>query len=314
MVNKDENGNDLSDTVSFQIKGTMTVDGNMVTDATVFSDESLHVTGTMSGDLTIGDAKNVGYAEIGTITGDVVVANGELYVTEELDTSSVKASEEGTIEFASDATIGTTAGSLFKDSTGEPVSNVGGLTFTGTGTPENAAKQEGGVKTEATLNLEILVNAKKYREYTGAWANRYPDSVAVDGNNVTITTKNIQVQNDEGKWESDTERGSMMDYVARFLGALYRANVDEKDGPAVTEIVYNGTTFVWNGDKAGSNWVEDVTGETKAKTLIYCLYGSTGEEDGEVPVDNPTSIPLTVNGQEINITVKYPVGTAESGS
>ena len=299
----------------FVIYGTMYVNGaEMETDADVWSGESLHVAGIMSGDLTIGDADNVGYAVVGTITGDVVVANGELYVTEELDTSSVKASEEGTIEFASDATIGTTAGSLFKDSTGEPVSNVGGLTFTGTGTPENAAKQEGGVKTEATLNLEILVNAKKYREYTGAWANRYPDSVAVDGNNVTITTKNIQVQNDEGKWESDTERGSMMDYVARFLGALYRANVDEKDGPAVTEIVYNGTTFVWNGDKAGSNWVEDVTGETKAKTLIYCLYGSTAEEDGEVPVDNPTSITLTVNGQEINITVKYPVGTAESGS
>ena len=317
VVNKDENGNDLSDTVSFQIKGTMTVDGNMVTDATVFSDESLHVTGTMSGDLTIGDAKNVGYAEIGTITGDVVVANGELYVTEELDTSSVKASEEGTIEFASDATIGTTAGSLFKDSTGEPVSNVGGLTFTGTGTPENAAEQEGGVTTKATLNLEILVNAKNYEKYTGAWANRYPNSVAVDGNNVTITTKNIQVQND-GEWVSDTERGSMMDYVARFLGALYRANVDEKDGPAVTEIVYNGTTFVWNEgeNNEGSNWVEDVADETEAKTLIYCLYGKSNEdqEEAEVPMNNPTSIPLTVNGQEINITVKYPVGTAESGS
>ena len=88
----------------------------------------------------------------------------------------------------------------------------------------------------------------------------------------------------------------------------------DANGVEVEPFVYNGTTFVWNGDKAGSNWVEDVTGETKAKTLIYCLYGSTGEEDGEVPVDNPTSIPLTVNGQEINITVKYPVGTAESGS
>ena len=258
----------------------------------------------------------MGYAEIGTITGDVVVANGELYVTEELNTSSVKASEEGTIEFASDATIGTTAGSLFKDSTGEPVSNVGGLTFTGTGTPENAAEQKGGVTTEATLNLEILVNAKNYDGYDKAWANRYPNSVAVDGNNVTITTKNIQVQNDNEEWVNDTERGSMMDYVARFLGALYRANVDEKDGPAVTEIVYNGTTFVWDesGTSKGSNWDEDVTGDAEAKTLIYCLYGSTAEEDGEVPVDNPTSITLTVNGQEINITVKYPVGTAESGS
>ena len=242
----------------------------------------------------------------------MVVANGELYVTEELDTSSVKASEEGTIEFASDATIGTTAGSLFKDSTGEPVSDVGGLTFTGTGTPENAAEQKGGVTTEATLNLEILVNAKNYEKYTGAWGNRYPNSVAVDGNNVTITTKNIQVQNDSQQWVNDTERGSMMDYVARFLGALYRAN--QNGDTAVTEIVYNGTTFVWEGNKAGSNWIEDVTGETEAKTLIYCLYGSTAEEDGEVPVDNPTSITLTVNGQEINITVKYPVGTAESGS
>ena len=301
----------------FVIYGTMYVNGaEMETDADVWSGESLHVAGIMSGDLTIGDADNVGYAEVGTITGDVVVANGTLYVNEELDTSSVKASEEGTIEFASDATIGTTAGSLFKDSTGEPVSNVGGLTFTGTGTPENAAGQEGGLSTEATLNLEILVNAKNYEKYTGAWGNRYPNSVAVDGNNVTITTKNIQVQNDDKEWVDDTERGSMMDYVARFLGALYRAN--QNGDTAVTEIVYNGTTFVWNkdGESKGSNWVEDVTGETEAKTLIYCLYGSSSEtqEEAEVPMDNPTSIALTVNGQEINITVKYPVGEAESGS
>ena len=301
VVNKDENGNDLSDTVSFQIKGTMTVDGNMVTDATVFSDESLHVTGTMSGDLTIGDAKNVGYAEIGTITGDVVVANGTLYVTEELDTNSVKASKEGTIEFANDATVGTKAEALFTDLNGEPVSDVGGMTFTGSVDVEDLEEAESGVSTGEALSLDILVNAKNYEGYTeGTWKDRYqPDNFTIDGNTVTISTSETKTGN--------AERSSNMEWVARFLGALHEAN------EGVTEIVYGDTTFKWNADAKlnGSKWT--VNGEeynngedniNSRNSLIYYIYGSTTEGSEIKPVD-PSSITLTVDGTEIVINVEY---------
>ena len=84
-----------SDTATVEVNGTLEVTGNdSVSETTVNSTQSLRVGGTMSGKLIIGTSAK-GYAEVGTMTGDVVVTNGRLVINVALNSSSVSGSEGG---------------------------------------------------------------------------------------------------------------------------------------------------------------------------------------------------------------------------
>lgn len=111
------------------VKGTMTVYGDNKVNTVVLSANSLYVTGTMSGKLTVGDTKNEGKAVIGTQTGDVSVINGTLTINEKLDASNISGSEGAVITFAKGAELGSQSKDKFTNGTAN-VTNVAGQSFT----------------------------------------------------------------------------------------------------------------------------------------------------------------------------------------
>lgn len=101
-------------------------------------------------------------------------------------------------------------------------------------------------------NYPALVAASEYlySDYT------YTGEITIDGN--TVTTK----------YESATEaQDNMMNDLARFLGALYRAG-------GVTSIVYGSDTYTWDteGTLKGSNWKN---GSTTLVSKITADYVAT---------------------------------------
>ena len=119
----------------------------------------------------------------------------------------------------------------------------------------------------------------------------FASDVKVVGNTITLSQEGVTVIRDV-----------YMDDVARFLGKLH-------DTAEASTIVFKGTTYVWGPKEdgsylKGSNWfdaaddylVTDIAGRN---TLVYAIFGSADDDTA----DNPTSIPLTVDGVEMIINL-----------
>ena len=103
---------------------------------------------------------------------------------------------------------------------------------------------------------EALQNAKTYT-YDPAYENK--GTFTVDGTTISYQSNNIASE--------DT-----MNDIARFLGALYRANHG-----AVRELTINGTVYTWDeeaaGNLKGSNWV-DASGKTLISKMVAAFQAN----------------------------------------
>ena len=96
-----------------------------------------------------------------------------------------------------------------------------------------------------------------YDDYT------YVGAISIDNSNNTVNYTITAAKAAETRPGDDTPGYHIMFDMARFLGALYRA-----EGTGITEITYKGVTYHWdeNNGLLGSNWVDD-----NSKTLVSVL-------------------------------------------
>ena len=125
---------------------------------------------------------------------------------------------------------------------------------------------------------EIFEDALAY-EYSDG--REYVGTVTIKGTSVTGTYTTTESQEESGK--------SIMNDMARLLGALYRAGDAQK-------IVYDDTTYTWNSKmgNTGSNWV-DADGTTLV-SVITAAVKDTLTSTGIATVE------LTVDGIDITFT------------
>lgn len=296
----DENNTTM---IQVNVYGTTNVAGDTYDQVAwnVFSAHSLNVNGEVKGSLTLGSSEADGYAEIGTMTGKLILVNGELVVTDALNSKNIdlKNAKDVTVTLEAGIEIGEDVADVFTDADGYEISGdaLEDQVFTVKGSGEDAK-----LATDKTTGLKVLMDAMNY-EYT---QNKYTykGDVSVNDNTVTFTYGAAAVNRD-----------NFMNDVSRFLGALVYAG--EQTEEVTMTIVYDSETYKWDNDASskGSKWHSGDeyfagTGEDEDKsqsnTLIYHIFGTTTEqtEDMEetlIKADFPDRIELTVGGESVII-------------
>lgn len=118
--------------------------------------------------------------------------------------------------------------------------------------------------------------------------------------------------------------------LARFLGAIYRANLGEGEGAtsAVTSITYNDKTYVWdaNGTLKGSNWVtggdtneeneqpEDATETSTKTTLVSAIRASWASNFTDEYFTAPISLKINDTDVSLNVTINVKEFSVENES
>ncbi len=140
-----------------------------------------------------------------------------------------------------------------------------------------------GGATEASLpHNNSLASAAKDYVYPTDNPYTYNGTITVNGNSVTYTIANSSIG----------DGSAVMNDMARFLGALYRA-------AGVQTIKYNGNTYTWRpdlaGDLKGSNWYD----VTYSKTLVSVLKTDKGSS---VVGKTPFTITFDADGTTMSFT------------
>lgn len=219
----------------------------------------------------------------GTVAEAVVNGNGNAVDTKGTE---VTVAEEAT---------GTTAGGE-NVAAGESATTPGGSTggtVSGGGSTGGGSTGGGSGTVDHTDEVKAaLKNAVKTADqyaYDPAYTYSGNYTVTEDGDVLTLSSVYSLTQGSDG---------TAMNDMARFLGALYRAD----NGATVKSITYGGNTYTWaNGENAtnvGSNWVADPAqpagdGNTLVSKIVddYQATGTIGE--------------LTLNGNyDVSITMK----------
>lgn len=107
--------------------------------------------------------------------------------------------------------------------------------------------------------------------------------------------------------------------LARFLGAIYRANLGEGEGAtsAVTSITYNDKTYAWDANETlkGSNWVtgsdtdeeneqpEDATETSTKTTLVSAIRASWASNFTDEYFTAPISLKINDTDVSLNVTI-----------
>ena len=297
-----------TDAVKVKNYGTVNVKGNYDIPHEEYAN-TLTVGGTMSSELTLGDgtAAKAGKAEIGTMTGDLVLKSGTLVVTDALNSKNIelKDAKDVTVTLEAGIEIGEDVADVFTDADGYEISGdaLEDQVFTVKGSGEDAK-----LATDETTGLKVLMDAMKYK-YTNDNEYTYSGEISVDGSTVTFTYGAAEVS-----------RTNFMNDVARFLGALVYGNdeAEDDDGKVTMIIERDGKTYKWDNsednDAKGSKWFtgesfNDGSGEGNKKgnsnTLVYHIFGTSTEETEEtgdlIPAAFPTTIELTVDGESVTI-------------
>ena len=97
------------------------------------------------------------------------------------------------------------------------------------------------------------------------------------------------------------ERSVIVNDLARFLGGLYRNNLDDEDAHIVTELTYGGNTYTWDteGTLIGSNWKR---GDNI--TLVKDLAESMTLEDLQAAILSGTPIEVTIGTNLGDLTLR----------
>lgn len=169
-----------------------------------------------------------------------------------------------TVENNSSSSVTTDKGTVGAGETGSTGSSSSGGSSSGGGSSSDSTQQ---IKT-------ALKNAVKN-------ADQYPYDPAYIYSGDFVVTEKGDVLTLSGAYSlTQGMDGTAMNDMARFLGALYRAD----NGATVKSIVYQGTVYTWaNGENAvnlGSNWVKDANAAASdGNTLVSAIvdeYQSKG--------------------------------------
>jgi len=94
-----------------------------------------------------------------------------------------------------------------------------------------------------------------------------------------------------------SEPSDMMNDLARFLGGLYRGNMDG-NGPIVVELKFDGVSYTWDvkETRKGSNWVDSKNGTTTLVSVITAKYnaGEIASVDLTIVDSSDDIFPFTV--------------------
>ena len=297
-----------TDTVKVKNYGTVNVKDNYDIPHEEYAN-TLTVGGTMSSELTLGSSTADGYAKIGTMTGKLILVNGELVVTDALNSSNIDLSkaDDVTVTLEAGIEIGKDVADVFTDADGYEISGdaLEDQVFTVKGSGKDAK-----LATDETTGLKVLMDAMNFKYTDNEYTNKYTykGDVSVNDNTVTFTYGAAAVNRD-----------NFMNDVARFLGALVYGNDEAKDddGNVTMTIERDGKTYKWDNSKndaKGSKWFtgesfNDGTGEDSKKgdsnTLVYHIFGTSMEETEEtgdlIPAAFPDVINLTVDGESVTI-------------
>ena len=293
---------ELDGNETLTIEGTLIVNGDMKEDAVVFSDESLHVSGIMSGELTLGgeESSQVGYAEIGTMNGKLILVNGTAEVTKALDEKfaiEVKAEADVSLKLERGITVGAEAKAA--------LNNVGVALDADTmenGVELTASKDDKTLTVDSSVANAMLVAAANYQYSDEKSFGTY--TVAGDTVTITVTEKG----SDDG---NKTGRDTMIDATARFLGALHAEGAEA--------IKHNGKSYAWydEGKLDGSNWTvngaqyvdnkpsDGTTGNRNS--LTYYIFGSN-TEGYDVKGTCPETVDLDVDGESVTLNLVFGSG------
>lgn len=168
---------------------------------------------------------------------------------------------------------------------------------------------------------EMLQKAASY-EYKDAMSYTYHGMFEVTDTTINYTADRTVLTDKDG---AVTQLSADL---ARFLGAIYRANLGEEEGAtsAVTSITYNDKTYVWdaNGTLKGSNWVtggdtneeneqpEDATETSTKTTLVSAIRASWASNFTDEYFTAPISLKINDTDVSLNVTIKakeFSVGT-----
>ena len=293
-----------TDTVKVKNYGTVNVKGNYDIPHEEYAN-TLTVGGTMSSELTLGDgtAAKAGKAEIGTMTGDLVLKSGTLVVTDALNSKNIdlENAKDVTVTLEAGIEIGEDVDNVFTDADGYEISGdaLEDQVFTVKGDGDDAK-----LATDKTTGLKVLMDAMKYNYNDTDNKYTYKGDVSVNDNTVTFTYGAAAVNRD-----------NFMNDVSRFLGALVYVGGQTEE--VTMTIVYDSETYKWDKDASskGSKWHsgDDYfagTGEgedkSQSNTLIYHIFGTTAEQTEDmketlIKADFPDRIELTVGGESVII-------------
>ena len=165
------------------------------------------------------------------------------------------------------------------DTTGKDSGDGGGDT-TGKDSGDGATTTT--AKTEDDINA--LLNAAKDYKYTDDTPYTYTGEVAVDGTTVTGTYPKLYQT-------EDTYKENIGNDLARYLGALYRAD-EEKHAEKIT---YGETEYTWDTPETlkGSNWK---SGET---TLVGAITANAST------IMKDENLTLTIDGVDVTFKIAW---------
>jgi hypothetical protein len=122
-----------------------------------------------------------------------------------------------------------------------------------------------------------------YDDYT------YVGEISVDNSNNTVNYTITAEKAAETRPGDNTPGYHIMYDMARFLGALYRA-----EGSGITEITYKGVTYTWNENNGllGSNWVN---GNTTLVSVLTVDFNNHEITDSVVLGTNKGNLTFKIN-------------------
>ena len=290
--------NNASSPIEINVTGHVEVTGNTDTHVNwgVLSPNTLIVEGTVSGKVTLGSTSAVGSAEIGTMAGKLTLLNGTLTIETALNSSTITTTDavNVTVTLGADCTVSADAAKYFKSESGNAViGNLGGYTFTATTADKNLKVDAESSDPDApALELAFLLGAATYK-YNDEYVY---GSYAVKGNTVDITVGGRDNEGKDVTNRNEDGRATMMDAVARFLGALYRYDTENP----VETIVFEDEEYAWVGTtgNTGSNW------ETDSMSLVKAIFGTKNDGSNRCP----ESIDLIIDGEEVTINLVFANG------
>lgn len=160
---------------------------------------------------------------------------------------------------------------------------------------------------------EMLQKAASY-EYKGDVSYTYHGVFEVTDTTINYTADRTVLTDTDG---AVTQLSADL---ARFLGAIYRANLGEGEGAtsAVTSITYNDKIYTWDTNEPlkGSNWVtggdtneenarsEDVTGTSTKTTLVSAIRTSWASNFTDEYFTAPISLKINDTDVSLNVTIK----------
>lgn len=201
------------------------------------------------------------------------------------------------------------------------VSAVPTMAFaTETETSQTDTTNTGTSETTTPSVAEMLQKAASY-EYKDAMSYTYHGKFEVTDTTINYTADRTVLTDTDG---AVTQLSADL---ARFLGAIYRANLGEGENAtsAVTSITYNDKIYTWDTNEPlkGSNWVtggdtneenaqsEDVTGTSTKTTLVSAIRASWASNFTDEYFTAPISLKINDTDVSLNVTInvkKFSVG------